>query len=186
MAAAEALANAGKAGINEVNALEKQLASAAGKVGKTASEVMYDNGIHMAEGLVKGLAVQQATIEKQMLKIAKSMTDAIKKALGIHSPSRVMKAIGVWVGKGLSGGLDKSATAVLASMKSLAANVSGYDIEPPSVAQLDVSSAVASAIDGGSEGGVTKVLNYYAAPGSSISAEEDLFAAANRARMVGW
>jgi hypothetical protein len=36
------------------------------------------------------------------------------------------------------------------------------------------------------EGHVTKVLNYYAAPGPSISAEDDLFTAAGRARMVGW
>jgi phage-related protein len=187
MAAAEALANAGKAGVDQVNALEKQLADAAGKVGKTASQVMFDNGIHMAEGLVKGLEKQASAIENQMLKIAKSMTDAIKKALGIHSPSRVMKALGVWVGKGLGKGLDKGRTAVLSSMKAMALDVSGYDIQPPAVAQLDVSSAVASAVDGNSaSGGVTKVLNYYAAPGSSLNGEEDLFAASNRARMVGW
>ncbi|QPB09928.1 tape measure protein [Streptomyces phage Sitrop] len=186
MAAAEALANAGKAGVNQVNELEKQLAAAAGKVGKTASEVMYDNGIHMAEGLVKGLEKQANAIENQMIKIADSMVKAIKKALGIHSPSRVMKALGVWVGKGLSKGLDKGRSGVLDSMKAMALDVSGYDIQPPAVAQLDVSSAVASAVDGNSEGGVTKVLNYYAAPGSSLSSEEDLFAASNRARMVGW
>ncbi|AKY03773.1 tail length tape measure protein [Streptomyces phage Amela] len=186
MAAAEALANAGKAGVDQVNALEKQLAEAAGKVGKTASEVMFDNGIHMAEGLVKGLEKQASAIENQMLKIAKSMTDAIKKALKIKSPSRVMKAIGVWVGKGLAGGLDKGRSGVLSSMKAMALDVSGYDIQPPEVAQLDVSSAVASAVDGNAAGGVTKVLNYYAAPGSSLNSEEDLFAASNRARMVGW
>ncbi|WMI34538.1 tape measure protein [Streptomyces phage Dexers] len=186
MAAAEALANAGKAGVDEVNKLEKQLQEAAGKVGKTASEVMYDNGIHMAEGLVKGLEKQANAIENQMLKIAKSMTDAIKKALGIHSPSRVMAALGVWVGKGLGKGLDKGRSAVLSSMKAMALDVSGYDIQPPPVAQLDVSSAVASAVDGNAQGGVTKVLNYYAAPGSSLNSEEDLFAASNRARMVGW
>jgi tape measure domain-containing protein len=32
----------------------------------------------------------------------------------------------------------------------------------------------------------TRVLNYYAAPNSSLSAEEELFAAAGRARMAGW
>ncbi|WLW38567.1 tail length tape measure protein [Streptomyces phage Verabelle] len=186
MAAAEALANAGKAGVNQVNELEKQLASAAGKVGKTASEVMYDNGIHMAEGLVKGLEKQANAIENQMIKIADSMVKAIKKALGIHSPSRVMKALGVFVGKGLAKGLDKGRSGVLSSMKAMALDVSGYDIQPPAVAQLDVSSAVATAVDGNNDGGVTKVLNYYAAPGSSLSSEEDLFAASNRARMVGW
>jgi hypothetical protein len=39
--------------------------------------------------------------------------------------------------------------------------------------------------NGSSNGGSSKTLNYYAAPGSSLGSEEDLFAAANRARM-GW
>jgi phage-related protein len=190
MAAAEALANAGKAGVDQVNALEKQLADAAGKVGKTASEVMYDNGIHMAEGLVKGLEKQANAIENQMLKIADSMVKAIKKALGIHSPSRVMAALGAWVSKGLAKGVTSEAKTVLASIQKIATDVAGTDIEPPTVGQIkaaqSVSASVGSALGDNSGGGVTKVLNYYAAPGSSISAEEDLFAAANRARMVGW
>ncbi|APC43260.1 hypothetical protein Joe_20 [Streptomyces phage Joe] len=190
MAAAEALANAGKAGVDQVNELEKQLASAASSVGKTASEVMYDNGIHMAEGLVKGLEKQANAIENQMLKIAKSMTDAIKKALGIHSPSRVMAALGAWVSKGLAKGVKSQAFGVLDQITKIANDVAGTEIEPPTVGQIkaaqSVSASVGSALGDSSGGGVTKVLNYYAAPGSSISAEEDLFAAANRARMVGW
>lgn len=190
MAAAEALANAGKAGVDQVNALEKQLADAAGKVGKTASEVMYDNGIHMAEGLVKGLEKQANAIENQMIKIADSMVKAIKKALGIHSPSRVMAALGRWVSKGLAKGVTSQASSVLDSISKIANDVAGYEIEPPTVGQIKAAQNVAASVSGSlgdsSGGGVTKVLNYYAAPGSSISAEEDLFAAANRARMVGW
>ncbi|QEQ94050.1 tape measure protein [Streptomyces phage Saftant] len=190
MAAAEALANAGKTGVDQVNELEKQLASAAQSVGKTASEVMFDNGIHMAEGLVKGLEKQANAIENQMLKIAKSMTDAIKKALGIHSPSRVMAALGAWVSKGLAKGVKSQAFSVLDQITKIANDVAGTEIEPPTVGQIknaqSVSASVSSALGDNSGGGVTKVLNYYAAPGSSISAEEDLFAAANRARMVGW
>ncbi|WJN62716.1 tape measure protein [Streptomyces phage phiScoe15] len=190
MAAAEALANAGKAGVDQVNELEKQLEEAAKKVGKTASEVMYDNGIHMAEGLVKGLEKQAKTIENQMIKIADSMVKAIKKALGIHSPSRVMAALGAWVSKGLAKGVKSEAMTVLDQIGKIASDVAGYEIEPPTVGQIkaaqSVSASVSSSLGDNSGGGVTKVLNYYAAPGSSISAEEDLFAAANRARMVGW
>ncbi len=39
---------------------------------------------------------------------------------------------------------------------------------------------------GNVSGSTTKVLNYYAADGTSIGSEEDLWDAANRARMVGW
>ncbi|WJN63194.1 tape measure protein [Streptomyces phage phiScoe45] len=190
MAAAEALANAGAAGVKQVNDLEKQLADAAGSIGKTASQVMYDNGIHMAEGLVKGLEKQASAIENQMIKIADSMVKAIKKALGIHSPSRVMAALGRWVSKGLAKGVTSQASSVLDSISKIANDVAGYEIEPPTVGQIQAAQNVASSVSGSlgddSAGGVTKVLNYYAAPGSSISAEEDLFAAANRARMVGW
>jgi phage-related protein len=187
MAAAEALLGAGQAGIDQVNKLEKDLAAAAKDVGSVASKVMFDNGIHMAEGLVKGLEAQADKIENQMLKIAKSMTDAIKKALGIHSPSRVFKALGSYVGKGFALGLEGSRKDVLSSMKSGL----GLDVDPSGMALSPSARSVAHTVSGAidassSEGGATKVLNYYAAPGSSLSSEEDLFTAANRARMVGW
>ncbi|MEU0674467.1 hypothetical protein ABZ330_16505 [Streptomyces sp. NPDC006172] len=181
MAAAEAILAAGQAGVDQVNTLEKQLQDAAGKVGKTASEVMYDNGIHMAEGLVKGLESQASAIEKQMLKIADSMVKAIKKALGIHSPSRVFARLGAFVGQGFSKGLLSESTGVMNAVEqSLLLNTGSVG------AGQNIASAVTSALgDSSSSGGTTKVLNYYAAPGSSIDAEEDLFAAANRARF-GW
>ncbi|MGW0861299.1 phage tail protein [Streptomyces sp. NPDC002611] len=181
MAAAEAILAAGQAGVDQVNELEKQLQDAAAKVGKTASQVMYDNGIHMAEGLVKGLESQASAIEKQMLKIADSMVKSIKKALGIHSPSRVFARLGAFVGQGFSKGLlSESASVMSAVEQSLLLNTGSVG------AGQNIASAVTAALgDTSSPSGATKVLNYYAAPGSSIDAEEDLFAAANRARM-GW
>ena len=68
---------------------------------------MYDNGINAAKGLVKGLTKQKKTIEKTMMDIAKSMVKAIKKTLGIKSPSRVMARIGDWTADGLVGALRK-------------------------------------------------------------------------------
>jgi phage-related protein len=181
MAAAEAILGAGSAGVKQVNDLEKQLQDAAGKVGKTASEVMYDNGIHMAEGLVKGLESQADKIEKQMLKIADSMVKAIKKALGIHSPSRVLAKIGAYVGQGFRKGL-------LSERSNIAAAVEDSLLigQTSNSTARNIASAVGSALStGSSTGGSSKTLNYYAAPGSSLGSEEDLFAAANRARM-GW
>ncbi|MFF4510589.1 hypothetical protein [Streptomyces mirabilis] len=182
MAAAEAILGAGAAGVKQVNDLEKQLADAAAKVGKTASQVMYDNGIHMAEGLVKGLESQADKIEKQMLKIADSMVKAIKKALGIHSPSRVAKKLGSYFGQGFSLGVvgEKSNIAQAVEDSLLVGPTSNSTAR-------NIASAVGSALGASGAGatGPTKVLNYYAASGSSLGSEEDLFAAANRARM-GW
>jgi phage-related protein len=181
MAAAEAILGAGSAGVKQVNDLEKQLQDAAGKVGKTASEVMYDNGIHMAEGLVKGLESQADKIEKQMLKIADSMVAAIKKALGIHSPSRVLAKIGAYVGQGFRKGLASEQSNIAAAVED-----SLMIGQTSNSTARNIASAVGSALgNGSSTGGSSKTLNYYAAPGSSLGSEEDLFAAANRARM-GW
>jgi phage-related protein len=181
MDAAEAILGAGKAGVDQVNKLEKEIASAAGKVGATASQVMYDNGIHMAEGLVKGLESQADKIEKQMLKIADSMVKAIKKALGIHCPSRVLAKIGSYVGQGFRKGLLSEQSGIMRAVEdSLLIGTTSNSTA------RNIASAVGSALgNGSSTGGSSKTLNYYAAPGSSLSSEEDLFAAANRARM-GW
>ncbi|MEX1655513.1 hypothetical protein ABZ960_20390 [Streptomyces pseudovenezuelae] len=181
MEAAEAILGAGKAGVDQVNQLEKEIASAANKVGATASQVMYDNGIHMAEGLVKGLESQADKIEKQMLKIADSMVKAIRKALGIHSPSRVLKKLGAYVGQGFRLGLISEKANVAKAVEDSLLIGAGAN----STAQ-NIASAVGSALSAGDSSATpTRVLNYYAAPGSSLGSEEDLFAAANRARF-GW
>ena len=64
-------------------------------------------------------------------------------------------------------------------------------VDAPSITGVRASrlgSQLAGALTGSlADGGaVTKILNYYAAPGSSIDAEDDLFKAAGRARRVGW
>jgi hypothetical protein len=156
--------------------------AAADKVGATASQVMYDNGIHMAEGLVKGLESQANAIEKQMLKIADSMVKAIKKALGIHSPSRVFARLGAFVGQGFSKGLLSESTGVMSAVEqSLLLNTGsvGAGAEHRFGGRQR---SRAHLVDGRQ---LTKTLNYYAAPARRIDSEEDLFAAANRARM-GW
>ncbi|MGW3336212.1 hypothetical protein ACWDCL_01860 [Streptomyces sp. NPDC001009] len=181
LAAAESIANAGLSGVNEINDLQKQLGKYADAAGSTASHYMYDAGIHAAQGLVDGLEAQQAAIEKQMLKIADSMVTAIKKALDIHSPSRVFRKLGSFVGRGFGLGVDDERTRVERATNALAASaVSG--------ASQQVTAAVSGGLTAaGSSQAATKVLNYYAGSGgSSLSSEEELFQAASRARMAGW
>ncbi|MGW0705085.1 hypothetical protein ACWD4G_03755 [Streptomyces sp. NPDC002643] len=180
LAAAEAIANAGASGVSEVNDLQKELEKYATKAGSTAAHYMYDAGIQAAEGLVKGLEAQQDAIEKQMLKIADAMVKAIKKALDIHSPSRLFRKLGNFVGKGFGLGVEDQQGRVERATNTLAASaVSG--------ASRQVTAAVSGGLStSGSGQSVTKVLNYYAGSGSSLSSEEELFAAASRARMVGW
>jgi hypothetical protein len=69
---------------------------------------MYAAGIKAAEGLVKGLEMKKKSIEKAMMRIAKAMEKAIKKALGIKSPSRVMQQVGHFTAEGFAVGIEKN------------------------------------------------------------------------------
>ncbi|MFI1655616.1 hypothetical protein ACH4ZU_12015 [Streptomyces sp. NPDC020472] len=179
LAAAEAIANAGASGVSEINDLQKELEKYASQAGSTASHYMYDAGVRAAEGLVKGLEAQQADIEKQMLKIADAMVQAIKKALDIHSPSRLFRKLGSFVGKGFGLGVEDERGRVERATNALASSAT-------SGASREVTAAVSGGLTAaGSRQAVTKVLNYYAGS-SSLSSEEELFTAASRARMVGW
>ncbi|MFJ9827700.1 hypothetical protein ACIRSU_25550 [Streptomyces sp. NPDC101160] len=181
LAAGEAIANAGASGVAEINALQKELEKYAGKAGATASHHMYDAGVKAAEGLVKGLEAQQGAIEAQMLKIADAMVRAIKQALDIHSPSRLFRKLGSFVGKGFGLGVRDEQERVKRASNALATSAA-------SGASREVTAAVSGGLAAADSGrSVTKVLNYYAgSASSSLSSEEELFAAASRARMVGW
>ncbi|MFF3092263.1 phage tail tape measure protein [Streptomyces cyaneofuscatus] len=117
--AAAALTGASKSQIKQINGAQSALVKAAGNAGATAGDVMYGNGIRAAQGLVKGLQSEQKAIERQMLVIAKGMQRAIKKALGIKSPSRVMALIGRFIPRGLVAGIDGERGLVDRSMAGL-------------------------------------------------------------------
>lgn len=118
METAAAILGGGKGEIKQLNELQKQIGKAAKSAGSTAADAMYGAGIKAAEGLVEGLKAKQAAIEKQMMAIAKSMEKAIKKALGIKSPSKVMEEVGGYTAEGFALGIRKnrSVTPAWASM----------------------------------------------------------------------
>lgn len=105
---AGALLGASGSEIASLNKLRAEIVKSAGSAGATAADAMYGAGIKAAEGLVKGLQSQQDAIEKQMMRIAKSMETAIKKALGIKSPSKVMEEVGDYTAEGFAVGVEKN------------------------------------------------------------------------------
>ncbi|MGW2209905.1 phage tail tape measure protein [Streptomyces sp. NPDC001781] len=135
--AAAALANANSGQIKQINKEQAKLVSAAGNAGTVAGNAMYGAGIDSARGLIRGLQSQQAAIDKQMLKIAQSMSKAIRKALGIKSPSRVMALVGQYTAQGLIQGVEGQRSAVNRSMASL--------VETPAPGSWDMASARARA-----------------------------------------
>lgn len=124
-ATAAALQGASAAQIKQINSLNTQTKSAATSAGKAVADSMYGAGIRSAQGLVRGLQSQEKKIEAQMMKIAKAMQRAIRKALGIKSPSTVFAEIGQWIPRGLAQGVDKHAGHAADAVHRMASSVVG-------------------------------------------------------------
>jgi hypothetical protein len=100
------LLDGGKSAVDAVDSLGAQLDTAAQGMGSTASTTLYQAGVDAAQGVVDGLKSQEAAIQAQMDKIALGMVAAIKKALGIKSPSTVFAEVGKNANEGMAKGLE--------------------------------------------------------------------------------
>lgn len=105
----------GKGAVADLNTLGSQLDTAAKGLADGASKSLYQAAVDSAAGIVKGLQNQQKAIQAEMDKIAAAMVKAIKKALGIKSPSRVFAEVGEYSMDGLARGLSDSRPAVAAA-----------------------------------------------------------------------
>jgi hypothetical protein len=95
------------------------MATAATATGNQMADALYGAGVQAAQGLVNGLKTQDAAIKAQMLSIANSMKAALKKALGIKSPSRVMADLARQVPAGVAVGVQQGSGAAESAMVSL-------------------------------------------------------------------
>lgn len=118
-ATAQSLMNATPEQIAELNALQQTLTAHAEAAGTTVANAMYKSGLDAAQGLVDGLKAQQEQIKHVMRQIAASMELAIKQALGIASPSKVMTRLGEWTAMGLVDGMDNKVAAVIQAVRNL-------------------------------------------------------------------
>lgn len=105
LALANDLLAGGSGDVKSLNASYKDIAKYSDQAGAYVTEGFYSGGVNAAAGLVKGLESQQKTVEKTITKIAKGMENALKKALGIHSPSTVMYDRGIDTVDGLDNSL---------------------------------------------------------------------------------
>ena len=82
-------------------------------------------GLNIIRGIASGIASAAGDLVNAAVKAAKNALDFVKKALGIHSPSRVFRdEVGVMVGRGMALGIDDSAHVVSRSMDSLVSSMS--------------------------------------------------------------
>jgi TP901 family phage tail tape measure protein len=87
--AADALIHASKSQVTQLNGTYTAMDSASNAAGIYVTNSMFKGGVSVAQGIVKGLESQQSAIARAMTNVGLGMEKALKKALGINSPSRV-------------------------------------------------------------------------------------------------
>lgn len=105
---AEALAAGTSAELAQINAFAQQIADVGGELGSKMRDKFKSAGISAAAGLVEGLEREQKRLDKAAERIGATIVRAIKNALGIKSPSRVLRAVGDEAMAGLALGLDET------------------------------------------------------------------------------
>ncbi|MGZ0151873.1 phage tail protein [Kribbella sp. WER1] len=103
---AKALVKGGAEAVAQANDLQRQIANASAGLGNTAATNLYQAGVDAAQGLVNGLTAQAKQLDAAATKLANALVAAVKKALGIHSPSRVLAKLGAYSGQGFVIGLQ--------------------------------------------------------------------------------
>lgn len=130
---AEAILAGGQGSISEINNLTSQIGDEAGLLGSAAANQMYQAGVDAAQGLVDGLTSLSDQLSSAAAALGASIAQAIRNALGIASPSRVLIADMAHVGDGAVIGLDNqqvkvsAAAARLASAIKISPEVAAYE-----------------------------------------------------------
>ncbi|MFJ3867913.1 phage tail tape measure protein [Streptomyces nigra] len=103
--------------ITYVRAIPGRISSALGNLGA----LLVDKGRDVVRGLWNGIKGMGSWLRSQLISFAKNMIPGpIAKALGIASPSRVMRdQIGRWIPAGVVEGVEDGAPAVEATMRNL-------------------------------------------------------------------
>jgi TP901 family phage tail tape measure protein len=124
------------ADLKTISSMQAEIRKMAKSTGTDVAGDLYNAGIAAAKGLVNGLNSQIKSITKAMKSIANALVKAIKKALGIKSPSRVMAKVGTNTALGYVNGYLKTmndqnkalanASVFTPAQQSLMTNKSGY------------------------------------------------------------
>ncbi|QDP44221.1 tail length tape measure protein [Streptomyces phage Celia] len=183
-----ALKSAVTTGVSNCISVVRQLPGKAKDALSNLGSTLVSAGKSLIQGFINGIKSMFGSVKSKLGDLTSSLTSW----KGPESLDRVLLVdAGKLVINGFIKGLESRYDAVKKSLRGLTEDVASTSFEAPTIGAVRAAAGVASTLSSAlsataSEGGgVTKVLNYYAAEGSSISAEEDLFAAANRARM-GW
>lgn len=145
------------------------------------SKVTAEMGKFLTLGLGVGI-----TDPKSMNSVKGSVTDLATHVSNSFQSAVSLKESGVTVMDSFRDGLESRYDLINKSVKAFGSDVTDGLATALKVGDGKLTRQLHVTADGAMAGGTneTKVFNYYAAPGSSLSAEEDLFTAANRSRMA--
>lgn len=102
------------AGVNSA----KQLVDSVVNTVEAIPGKMVDIGRHIVEGLYQGIINAKNWFMRQVNGFFSGIVDGAKAALGIHSPSRVMRdEVGKWIMPGVEVGMDKTMPDLQSNMK---------------------------------------------------------------------
>lgn len=141
---ARSLTAQGVAGVKRFNVLQERLSTEAARLGKVGADAMFDSGKKAGAGFLTGLKAQQKSIEALMLSIAKGMQKAIRRALGIRSPSAVMAEIGRQTTLGVAMGLVRPVPAVERAMGAVSNAIASGVITPRTPLQTSALAGLAA------------------------------------------
>lgn len=140
IAVADALLSGTSQQVADLSSSYTGVTNAAAAVGEAIAAEMFDAGIQAQKGLIAGLLEDKA-IKVAAKKLAKALTKAVRKELGIKSPSRVMRdKVGRYLLPGAQAGVDATLPAFRSHIAD-ALNVSDLAVSPLSVPAMGGSSA---------------------------------------------
>lgn len=120
--------------------------SALSRLPSSARGIMVQTG----QGMVSGLTSMQPSIFAKAQSIANTVIAKMKSALGIHSPSRVMREIGRFTVEGMALGMGENSQKI----REQAANAANIAIDAMSAAPAQLNYSAEVKFGGGSYGGV--------------------------------
>ena len=116
----EGIKNGVAAGINTVVGFFRSMGSDILGVVRGIPGQMISIGRDIVGGIASGIRNAAGAVMDAARSVVNALPDFVKSALGIHSPSRVMRdQVGVWIPAGIAAGIDKTADMAVDAVRSM-------------------------------------------------------------------
>lgn len=110
-------------GASSITSRIKQLMNDCIRAVRSSGNGFYSAGSYIMAGLRNGINSGAGAIYSRVNTIANNIQRTLRKAMDIHSPSRVMAEIGGYISEGVAVGIDKKAYTAIDSTKALAKDI---------------------------------------------------------------